>query len=117
MSCEFYREDHPTARKQHKCSLCYGEIKPGEKYAHIVCLCSGYDIYDGKLHETCEDIQQRFMNANQDEEFDEEWVLDDIAERVCYGCPEKEICEYDYRGVARCQRVIETYLMKSEAKK
>ena len=116
VSCEFYRRETPIARKPHICALCHGEIKPGEKYEHIVCLCSGYDIYDGKLHESCEDIQQRFMDANRDEEFQEDWVLEDIADRVCSDCPDKDDCNFDYQSVPRCKRVIEKYLMAEPQK-
>lgn len=111
MSCDFYRRETPVARKEHKCALCRVPIAVGEKYAHIVCKVSGYDVYDEKFHGQCEELIDRYTSKSRaDEEFSEDDVRDDIAEEVCCTCPDKDSCKYDYFQTARCPKVIKTYL-------
>ena len=39
----FIRENSPTARKTHACSLCDGRIAPGEQYTRTT------NVYDGRM--------------------------------------------------------------------
>lgn len=41
-------ESKPTARKQHRCSLCNGVISPGETYSRST------NIYDGRVYDFIE---------------------------------------------------------------
>ena len=50
MDVVLLKDSYPVARKEHRCSLCGGVIKPGEKY-HRQTL-----VYDGSPYEWVEDL-------------------------------------------------------------
>ena len=110
--CEFERIEYPTARKPHKCNLCQIQIEKGEKYAHIVSKCTGYDLFDEKLHLRCKDIQDRYLDEYSGEEYREDSVIDSIHESVCSECEYHDDCLIGYYKTPTCEIVYERYMRK-----
>lgn len=109
---EFFREETPCARKEHRCDLCHVRIKKGEKYKRIVQSEDGY-IFDDRYHTGCWDLMRRY-SATRDYcgmGFDRSELIDDIRERVCYDCTHQSDC---FRQILMCPRVAERYLRKGE---
>lgn len=87
----FNRNSRPAARKEHKCDLCGGVIKIGERYLHSVGVYIG-EFFDTKHHIECERIIQKYCNDQEDCEFIADEVNDWVHNRVCIDCD--AICPY-----------------------
>ena len=55
MGIELMKRETPKARKEHKCSFCYGTIPKGEVYDKSTILLDGY-FYEWKSHNLCYEI-------------------------------------------------------------
>ncbi len=87
----FNRYRQPTAKKEHKCDLCGGVIKIGEKY----CRNTGVyisEFYDDKHHIECERIIHKYCNDQDEYEYEADAVNDWVRDRVCIDCD--AICQY-----------------------
>lgn len=88
----------PVAAKQHKCSLCGGNIEKGEKYVYHAGKYDGY-FFTEYLHMDCQDVISEYCS-----EVDFEYNEDDIAEwwrdEKCHNCkkyysdPCEKTCEF-----------------------
>ena len=91
----FYRDTIRTARKEHKCSLCQGAIKAGEKYHDKAGTCYGDDsmIYHSKECFSCQVIINEFMET-ADEGYNAEYINEWWREVKCYECRHRwPLCE------------------------
>lgn len=88
----------PVAAKQHKCSLCGGIIKQGEKYLYRAAKYDG-EFFTEHLHFDCAEVINEYCST-----VDNEYSQDDIAEWwkdvKCYNCkkyytePCEKTCEF-----------------------
>jgi hypothetical protein len=99
---EFSRISHHVAKKPHKCFLCGGEIAIKEKYERYSGKYDG-EFFDQCFHENCIAILDKFCRDQQDEEYQQDWVVDWIYARVCDGCQNKDLCA---ENVFRCKNVL-----------
>lgn len=111
---EFYREETPRARKEHKCDLCYGTIPKGERYVHVVQSTDG-NVFDSKYHTGCYDLVNRYVRneGGYVDDFKEYDVIEDIFDRVCFDCVNRTGCEIPnirYYEIVTCPHVVERYL-------
>ena len=109
---DFSRSSAHKAKKPHKCFLCGGEIVIGEKYERYTGKYDG-DFFDQCFHENCLSILDKFCRDTQDNEYQQDWVVDWLYERVCYDCPQKECCE---ENVFRCKNVLSIMLGREALK-
>lgn len=85
----FYRDTIRTARKEHKCTICHGIIKPGEKY-HDRAGNSVFDedvIYWGKECMACQPVIKEFCQSDcYDEGYCDEYIQEWWRNEKCYDC-------------------------------
>lgn len=90
---EFGNSTYPKARKNYKCSLCGQEINKGEIY-HRWCGKYDGDMFDNKLHMTCQNIISEYCSAVNENEYSEdeicEWLHDEYC--LCCECYENDDC-------------------------
>ena len=67
-------DSHPTARKRHRCLLCYRTIQPGEVYWRQVAFDEGACTH--KMCEHCERTVVMYSRSVGEDEWTEENVLD-----------------------------------------
>lgn len=108
---DFWRESKPKARKEHKCDLCGGAIKIGEKYIRSSGMYDGY-FYDNKHHVECNGFINKYCRAHEDVEYTADAIEDWIYDRVCADCIHES--EYNdgytpcpYKTVFECPEVRE----------
>ena len=100
----FYRDTVRTARKEHKCCLCNGTIKVGEKY-HDKAGNAGNDdnlIYYGKECELCQPVIKEFFKSGAGEEgycddYIQEWWQDEKCpecKKRYYKCEPDQDCSF-----------------------
>ena len=93
----FYRDTIRTARKEHKCSLCQGVIKVGEKYHDKAGTSYGDDsqIYHGKECVPCQAVIREFMET-ADEGYNAEYINEWWRDAKCYDCKHRYLpCKPD----------------------
>lgn len=106
---EFQNYSERNARKEHKCSLCGETILAGEKYVRFSGKYDG-QMFDQKLHISCERMISECCIAHDDNEYTEDEVAEWLQEIVCSECEHswygdgKDDCE---TSVFRCQKVID----------
>ncbi len=71
-SVEFYRFDHPKARKDHVCSECRGLIPKGSEYEKYISKFDG-DFTETKTCLLCVEIRQVFSCGEQGPPLGELW--------------------------------------------
>ena len=96
----FSRNSRPTARKEHKCDLCGGVIKIGEKYLRSSGVYIG-EFFDTKHHIECERIIHKYCKDMEDNEFVVDAVNDWVHDRVCVDCD----APCPYSSPCRCPMV------------
>lgn len=81
----FGKSGRPVARKEHRCDLCGGAIKPGEQYVRRTGL---YDdrFWDEKFHLNCLELIGRYCKDLDADEYTEDAVIDWLYDRVCTDC-------------------------------
>lgn len=57
MAWQHLRDDHPSARKPHRCYLCEQEIASGERHVYRTGL-SGREFTSFRMHEKCSRLAQ-----------------------------------------------------------
>jgi len=102
----FYRDTIRTARKEHKCGLCRGIIKKGDKYHDKACNSASDDnnIYYGKECEPCQPVITEFMESLHadegycDEEIHEWWLDTKCPDCKFYylSCKPDENCQKEF---------------------
>ena len=80
MSSDFYSAKTLTAKKPHKCSVCYKEIEPGQKYIKKAGVHDG-DFWSGAECLECQPIITEFCSSDYGDdgycpEYMEEWWRD-----------------------------------------
>ena len=82
---DFYDERRVTARKEHRCFHCGGEIPIGLRYVYI---CGVYcsDFFIVKSHVNCNDLLQIILDESGDDEFDSDTVITHLHETMCSEC-------------------------------
>lgn len=94
----FIREQNPTARKAHACSLCDGLILPGDKYVRTT------NVYDGRIFDflTCRGcVDGRILHRVDAWSFHDEGVTFDDAmewarEHVTHGTDDSKRAAKEY---------------------
>lgn len=111
---DFFNQSFPTARKEHKCSLCGGIVCIGEKYSRYSGKYDG-EMFDMKHHLMCREIICRFCDDTDSCEYTDDEVIDWVQERVCYECEHswhgdgKDDCD---TSLFECPKVIERFSVK-----
>jgi hypothetical protein len=82
---EVFGSHSPIARKEHKCDLCRGAIKIGEKYDRWACA-DGGRAESIKVHQDCHSILKDCLDG--DTEFDWWGVVDYVRET----CRDNNLC-------------------------
>ncbi len=95
---DFQKDSRPTARKEHKCDLCGGMIKIGEKYIRCNGMYDG-EFFDSKHHVDCMGIIEKYCRAHEDNEYTADAIEDWIWDRVCADCVHGS---EDYDGYTPC---------------
>ena len=108
MSLEFYSSKTQKAKKNHECYLCHQQIAAGEAYIRNAGKYEG-DFFDLKFHLPCENLVQKFVDGQCEEEFTDDDVIADISQCVCCDCEQENKCPFTRHGRARCEKVIATY--------
>ena len=90
----FNRDTIRTARKEHKCELCHGKIKAGEKYHDKACTAFGDEtqIYYAKECSACQPVITEFMSdktAPNEEGYCDEWINEWWHDVKCYSCKKR----------------------------
>ena len=117
MSDVFQTSKLQKANKEHKCDLCGTAIKPGERYWRITG--KWYNgFYDTKLHKSCNALIDKYTEAAQEWEWDEDSVLEWISDKACGECNHKDDddCSYSYKETSRCPKVLKFFKIETEAK-
>ena len=62
----FYRDTIRTARKEHKCDICHGIIKAGDKYHDKACNAANDEnnVYWGKECMACQPVIKEFVQSD-----------------------------------------------------
>ena len=82
----FYRDTIRTARKEHKCGICHGVIKIGEKYHDKAGKHDG-DLWHGKECEPCQPVIDEFNESDcADEGYCDEYIQEWWREEKCPVC-------------------------------
>lgn len=99
----FYRDTIRTARKEHKCWVCHGVIKAGEKY-HDKAGNSANDeneIFSGKECMACQPIIQEFLDSDHHDSYEgycDEYIQEWWHDVMCYECKHRYLpCSPDER--------------------
>lgn len=92
---EFWNSTYPKARKEYECSLCGQAIKKGEKYHRFSGKYDG-DMFDDKIHMTCQEIISAYCRAVNDNEYDEDGISDWLQDEYCLDCScyEEDNCTF-----------------------
>ena len=92
---EFGNSTYPKARKKYECTLCGQEIKKGEKY-HRWCGKYDGDMFDNKLHMTCQKIISSYCSAVDENEYSEDEISEWLHYEYCLECSyyEEDICTF-----------------------
>lgn len=91
---EFYSEKERTARIQHKCSLCCGEIHSGEQYMY----CSGKydgDFFYRKYHMECSKVIYEYCEYTGENEYSTDDVMEWWQDSKCKTCKKRYITDCD----------------------
>lgn len=91
---EFGNSTYPKARKDYRCDLCGHLIRKGESY-HRWCGKYDGDMFDLKYHKTCQKIINAYCEAQGDDEYSEDCILDWLRDEYCLDCKlyEDDECE------------------------
>lgn len=112
---EFSKHTNPIAKKKHQCSLCYGDIRAGEKYDRF---CGLYDgaFFDLKHHLICSDIINEYCDYIGEDEYNNDNVIDWVSEIVCGDCIHNQdgLEDCNISNLFLCPKVIERFSKKQE---
>jgi len=107
---EFWREQTLKARKPHKCEMCGGEIKPGEKYNRELGKFDGA-FFTRALHIRCAEFEADFCSYGECEFMWDE-IYDFIVDKNCRVCPHFDSEDGDCRNghdIYNCPLLTEKY--------
>ena len=81
----FYRDTIRKARKEHKCNVCHGIIRVGEKYHDKAGKHD--DLWYSQECDACQPVITEFMASNYgDEGYCDEYIQEWWRYVACYGC-------------------------------
>ena len=102
---EFYTDVVRKARKVHKCNLCYQSILAGEQYHRQSGKYEG-EFFDRCIHEHCNSIISAFCKENNEQEYSEDWIIDWLGYKYCYGCEHGEDCKVN---ILQCEKILKNF--------
>lgn len=83
----FYRDTIRVARKEHKCDICKGVIKKGEKYHEKAGLNYEGEFFHCKECESCQPVIADFCQSDYaDDGYCGEWIQEWWRDVKCYDC-------------------------------
>ena len=83
----FYRDTIRAARKEHKCDICEGVIKKGEKYHKKVGLNYDGEFFHCKECESCQPVIAEFCQTDYaDDGYCGEWIQEWWRAEKCTAC-------------------------------
>lgn len=83
----FYRDTIRVARKEHKCDICKGVIKKGEKYHEKAGLNYEGEFFHCKECESCQPVIAEFCQSDYaDDGYCGEWIQEWWRDVKCYNC-------------------------------
>lgn len=105
---EFFSEEHPIARKRHRCEACNRFIAPGDRYCRQSGKWEG-DFFSRAWCSDCESVMNYYFDYIATEsEFDYWCVEDSVAERICCDCSHSGYEDDDCReSIWHCERVLD----------